>query len=72
MRKPRKPVRQCFNCIDFDPGLLGWILDFFASYGRCLRHDKKVRCDTRCNDFKLAPQFWGKDTKNYVRGEYDD
>ena len=68
MKGPRKPLEQCYNCIDFDPGILGWIFDFFARWGWCMHKRKK---DT-CAGFKLAPHFWDQSTRDHVKGEYED
>ncbi len=57
MKKPRKPLKQCYNCLDYDPGLLGSIFDYFARYGYCLRFGVKVRAEHNCEAFKLAPHF---------------
>lgn len=70
MKRPRKPVRQCYNCIDYDPGLLGWIFDFFARYGYCLHNQKKVRAEYVCTAFKLSPHFWDRDTQELVSEDY--
>jgi hypothetical protein len=70
MRKPRKPYRQCFNCIDYDPGALGSIFPSCNKRGYCVRFDREVLSSYSCKVFRLSPVFWDRSTTEKVRREY--